>query len=633
MDSQSQQQIRTLVDSLVEDYIRGNIDKIVTTVQTRISSENIFNQMWPHLLTEDVAKLAQADPDFLQKTEAIPHGIADVVQNLFIETLPCQIASLADKNKYARGSKLSNLVKIAVQSRLQFIRDVADRLFERKQKDRFADYPLVRDQVILKINDACVTELSELARMGDSANEDEAKRHLKILTALSIPDYHQANRVAILRRISTGITADLPYVLKYLQSGHFPSQPTIQASAQASVTCITSELEAKISEARPLKEALLSYLENGGIISQFLDVGGHVAEGLEEEFRNLPQYIPVQGQILLPRKDGLEINRKVRYSLPDGIVCAIGLTIVLESLLRQIQTSLGIQGGLNLRPKKLIERLKAEIPFSKKTTANLDITFGASQISLRDAVAHGVFIADDDKAVMEIVAALTETLNLLNFDLVKSGKSKSVLTSPPWHTGYNLDAAHEQTFSEQFARSNLFKQPGIIALRKHAFSVFKVLIPDKASLCRASCLFWSDLGQSTPGRLSNNVAAEFVGILGGLISLEELFRAVQEHHGQRVLWPLPQNSASTSIRSHLSMMDDQTNGLLDSVKLKSVFGSQADSIDFQKCVHAVKALRDNVLHGGWGGLSLPKEQYLHLIVKLLFTLTTTVTLDSTGGTK
>lgn len=328
--------------------------------------------------------------------------------------------------------------------------------------------------------------------------------------------------------------------------------------------------------------------------------------------------------ILVPKKDALELHREKRYALPDGIVCAVALTILMESILRQIQKSLGIAGGSGLRPKQLYGRIDAAVHFSAATKQRLEVVFGSSQIALRDAVAHGVFIANDDNWISETVNGLVETVDLIMADLKKSGKLADFLAVAPWCMNYVLDPFHEQIFREQFEVNNMLNQPDIRQIQTHALRVIRTLIPDKAAMFRAACLIWPNLGNEQ--KLDGDHSAAFVGVIGALISIEELFRAAQEVYGQRVLWPSSQNLGT--IRCHLSMLDDEANGLLHPASLQALFGSQLGSDEFKKSLHAVRALRDNVLHGGWGGLSLPKEYYLHLIVKLGFTICATIGFDA-----
>lgn len=627
MNSTTQQEAREVIRPLVDVFIKMEIKRLVSLSQSMASADKIIAKIWPSLDPELIVKLASADADFLICSDAIPDCIVTVVQDEFLKIEHPSLIELAKGNNYARGEKLKKIVQGVVKARLQTIRDLGDQLFEEIQHDRLGCPKSIRSRVIQLLNNRCIKELVELEKNGSSADETGAKRRLKILTALSISDATGQNIVNALRRIGEGRTAGLPYVLKYLAVDRKPEQPTLPCDKPATSSCITADLERLIPEASPLKHALQSYLEHGGIISRFLNTVGNVAEGLEDQFADLPLYVPTGSGILFPKEDVLELHREKRYALPDGIVCAVALTILLESILRQIQASLGIAGSLNLRPKELIGRLDAEVHFSAETKNRLDVIFGTSQIALRDAVAHGVFIADDEQSIAEIVGGLTEAVELIATDLANAGKLADFYAGRTWSQNYTLEQVHENTFREQFEGSNMIHQKDILAIRKHAFLVFRALIPDKASICRASCLIWPNLGEGRP--LNGDRSAEFVGVIGALISIEELFRAAQEVYGQRVLWPMSQSEGT--IRCQLSMLDDQANGLLAPANIRSLFGSQAVSADFQKCIHAVRALRDNVLHGGWGGLSLPKVCYLHLIVKLIFTICTTIGFEASGN--
>jgi len=624
MNSSTQQEARELIRPLVDDFIEKEIKKLISSSQSIASPDKVIAKIWPNLDLEDLVKLASADADFLICSDAIPDCIETVVRDEFLKLEHSSLEELAKTNKYAKGERRKKIVQETVKERIQKIRDLGDQLFEEIGKDRLGCPKLIRPRAIQLLNNRCIEELTELEKNGSTADETGAKRRLKVLTALTLPDANGKNIVKALRRIGDGKTAGLPYVLKYLAVDDIQEQPRLPFNKPAASSCITTELEQLIPEAAPLKLALHSYLEQGGVISNFLNSAGNVADSLKEQFADCDPYPSTDSGIVVPKKDALELHREKRYALPDGVVCAVALTILLESLLRQIQESLGIDGSFNLRPKELIGRLDAEVQFSASTKKRLDVVFGSSQIALRDAVAHGVFVADDVKTIAEIVGGLTETINLIMADLADAGMLTKLFAGRLWSENYTLEQIHENTFREQFEGTNMLDQPNILDIQKHAFLVIRSLIPDKASICRASCLIWPNLAKDR--LLNGDRSAELVGVIGGLISVEELFRATQEIYGQRVLWPSCQTKGR--MRCRLSMLDDEANGLLDPAKIQSLFGSQSGTADFQNSISAVRALRDNVMHGGWGGLSQPKEVYLHLIVKLIFTICTTIRFDS-----
>jgi len=623
MDQSTQQYAREVVRPLVDVFIKNEIRRLVSVSQSKDAADKIVATIWPSLDPELIVKLAVTDSSYLNCADPIPDCIETVIQDEFLNFEHPPLVGLSKGNKYARGEKLKKLVHEAVNAHRQTIHDLANQLFDRIENDRLACPRAVRSRVIQLLNNRCIVELVDLENNGPSADETGAKRRLKVLTALSIPAPNCKNLVHAAGRIGDGRTAGLPYVLKYLTVDHIPEQPRLPYSKPATSSCITAELECLIPEATPLKLALQSYLDQGGVISKFLNTAGNVAEALKDQFSDCPPYTQTDSGILVPKADALELHREKRYALPDGIVCAVALTILLESILRQIQASLRIAGNLNLRPKELIGRLDTEIQFSEATKQRLDVIFGSAQIALRDAVAHGVFVANDDKAIAETVGGLTETIDFVMADLANAGRLSDFSTGRPWCKDFILNQIHEDTFREQFEGSNILIQPDLLNIQSNALRVFRELIPDKATMCRAASLILPNLGKGQ--KLDGDHSAELVGVIGALISIEELFRAVQEVYGQRVLWPSSQTQET--IRCHLSMLDAQANGLLNPVNLQTLFGSQMGSDEFKKSLHAVRALRDNVLHGGWGGLSLPKEYYLHLIVKLIFTICTAIGFD------
>jgi hypothetical protein len=65
-----------------------------------------------------------------------------------------------------------------------------------------------------------------------------------------------------------------------------------------------------------------------------------------------------------------------------------------------------------LRGRDLVTRVAQVIPLTAETMAHMNVVFGSDQIALRDAVAHGVSIANDETLINKILGGLTRTLDI-----------------------------------------------------------------------------------------------------------------------------------------------------------------------------------------------------------------------------
>jgi len=104
--------------------------------------------------------------------------------------------------------------------------------------------------------------------------------------------------------------------------------------------------------------------------------------------------------------------------------------------------------------------------------------------------------------------------------------------------------------------------------RKHVFRVIKILTPDKRLLGCSGFLLWVS-GQHDEKVDTSDDAQWFAALFAGLITLEELFRALYEVDGQRVLTTI--DDGDGILRCHLAMLDDQPGQLLDPTKLGQLF--------------------------------------------------------------
>ena len=629
MHSEKQESVRKVVEATVDEVLGQEIKKIVTLSQDTDAARKVAQAMWPDLKVEDLILLDQGDQGFLEKSAYVPRDILEVTQALVEAAAPPKLQAEGANNRYTRGKDLKKIIKSAVERRERRVRDAAERYFEKVGKDRFVNPAHVRELVIQELFRRLFAELQAL---GNAPDEDGPKRRLKALTALTIPGGTPDQRAERLRQIRDGKTASFPYVLKYLPSDKVPVQPTFPSKVPVTLDGFAPSVEPLVPESPLVKEALERYLRHDGVLSPFLRVLGPVDPANAEAFGRLPAFVPRErGGVLAPKGTQLELNREERYRLPDGIVCAVGTTIALESLLRHAQRALGLPGSTNARGRELVRVLAPVVPLAATTQDFLAVVFGSEQMALRDAVSHGAFVANEEAGVQEILGGLTHTLDLLVHDLNRSSLAATIFAGLHPSSGKMLDPAHEATFQAQHAGNlKLFKHDDIERLRKHCFRVLARLTPDKSLLGRSAVLIWADLDTTdkTP-KLDQQPAAEFVGIIGGLIALEELFRAVHEAYGHRVL-KVTKDPNTDLLRCELSILDVAAGRLLDPARLANILPAHWPESEFQESIAATLALRNAVLHGEWASLASPKVCYLHLIVKLLLTLCASVTLTPTA---
>jgi hypothetical protein len=258
----------------------------------------------------------------------------------------------------------------------------------------------------------------------------------------------------------------------------------------------------------------------------------------------------------------------------------------------------------------------------------LNAVFDQRSLNLKDAMSHGAFFATDQVRLSNVLAGLSQALSCLVEDFTATGKAKIVLESPRWDAGRTLDDDTRTTVFEQYQRDrNLVRRllPGGRWLR--GWKLIKNLTPDKFDMAQAASLLWVS-GQEDEKRGKGDDTHHFAAIHGGLIVLEELFRAVYEIHGRAVLRIRRENKDRA--RCELSIMDEQPGQLLDPSALALVFGSWYEGEEFQRVLSAVRTVRDHVLHGAWQALQDPLHLYSHLVLAVIYGLCDTVGFEHEG---
>src|SRR5205807_634063 len=125
---------------------------------------------------------------------------------------------------------------------------------------------------------------------------------------------------------------------------------------------------------------------------------------------------------------------------------------------------------------------------------------------------------------------------------------------------------------------------------------------DKRLMGQTAFLLWIS-GQHDEHAAGGDDTQNFAALFAGLVTLEELFRAVYEVVGLPTLHA--REEGEDRVRCWLSILDDAAGELLDQASLRTVFGELCDSPGFLRSMDATKHLRDAVFHGAWEALRDP----------------------------
>jgi hypothetical protein len=576
----------------------------------------LVRELWPAMRPDDVMRLDRVDRGFLLRGGPRPDDFDDALIQALAAIAEERFHTSHAGNRHARGAALRKLVGQEVAARLSEIRDEAERLFEARQSHWFASPADIRGRVLQELSDRL---LDELATFG-GGDDTEPKRKLKTVTALATLGGSTGQRAVHLRKIGDGKTAGFPYVLKFLSRGHWPSMRSFPADVEITLEGFTPALEGKFFEAGHVRRCLECYTRQQGVLTRFINPDGPVARGLERLYADTPDFVERrESGLIVPKGAALALHRRESLRVPDGIVCAVSLSVLLESLLRQVVTVLVAPCGDNIRGGDLLRRAARIVPLQPRTVDLLEVVFDQRSLNLRDAMAHGVFFASDLARLESALAGLSQSLKCLVEDLAAAGADARVFVAPRWDNGRTLDAAVTATAQEQYKPdrnlvARLF-QPGRDWRR--GWGLMKNLAPDKLDMAQAGSLLWVS-GQEDVKRGEGDATHLFAAIHAGLITLEELFRAVHETYGLPVLHVQRENA--DRVRCGLSILDDQPGHLLDPPALGLVFAKWYDDEEFRRVVDAVRAVRDHVLHGKWQALQDPLHLYSHLITTMIYAL-------------
>lgn len=613
MQSTNQSAARELVWSLLQSQIEGIIKK----AQEQKYAHEVAEALWANPAPADLLRLDGAESTYLLR----PNGVSDDLKPCIIKALGEQVdpeSTEAQSNKELRGKSLKRTCEWVVTRHWDDVRRSLDTLFEKRRRDCFADRLKVKELVIQEINDRCCDCLLDA-----SVNEANKKLRLKALAILSSPGSDSIGRKRLLDGLKHGKTSELPFVPKYLAKGkpiRIPRPPNTSQTDPNEV--FTADVLALFPEATPVKLCVERYLSRDGTMSIFSPTNRPVTPGSWNEFESLPNELPTQGGIIVSKQIHLHAHREDFNRTPDGIISLVGMSVLLESFLRQILQVLEGPTNPNHRGWKLFEEVGKLVTLSAETQSLLMWVFGTRDTEgRRDSFAHAAFCVDDRVLLDNELKSLLRAFRKLREDLGASNDAK-VFCSPLWNKASPIDTNDLAFFDEQRSKLYLLHQPQVEETRKTVFRVIDRLIPDKFFVNGPVILFWVNL-DGPNGRLKGDHGAEFAGIVGAMMVFEELLRASAELKGESILNVSTQQFCEkgdlySGLKCELAILHENPGQLLCPDLMQKLFPQQWAIAEFRQSVDLVRSVRDRVLHGGWHLLPPPRERFLHLMIKLIF---------------
>ncbi|WP_020475862.1 hypothetical protein [Zavarzinella formosa] len=613
--SVDQQSARDWLRSIWERLIHEKIEESIKNVQQTGSATDIANRLWVSLSVDDLVRLDSSDVALLYCCTPAKHEeISQELREQLFRAASDRVPPALKENKHSKGGNLKTLInqELKTTDLARFI----DLAFAEQDRYDFTRPDELRELVLCCLSGLAAKQLEGLTPVDD---ETEPKRRLKALTALATPGGDRVARNALIKGLSKGNTAAFPYVLKYVGGSPLQSSLNFYGNPQPTFDGFTTPLVAKFRGAEHVRECLRRYAAREGVLSRFMPADGPIAKSLAKAFDQLPKYLPrKQGGILMPKEIALEESRRDRFRIPDGIACALGMATLTESLLRQVAMVNGWGGGMNSRGGAIVKQVVNNMKLEGDTAEGLQVIFDQRSLSLRDAMAHAAFFADDEKRVDVVVGGMSQTFAALVRDLDANGILAGALTARLWDAGIALDTDHASLIDEQYQPGlNIVDQLRDDDAREHVFKVLEAATPDKRLLGSAGFLLWISGQRDEHAGEAFDATQQFAALFGSLLTLEELLRALYEINGQSVLRATPVNSA---MRCHLAMLDDNVGELLEPARLNELFRYYGIEEKAAKSFMAIKAVRDHAFHGHWAGLSQPWARYTHLAVKLIFLL-------------
>lgn len=609
-----EQEVRQLLRSHWAALLHQSVERALSRAQEDESARQIAAAQWPDLPPAELALLDREDAAYLCRATGVPGSFEATLVELLVEGSGDVLAGIRDTNKYARGGRLQATIRQEVEHNRDDIRREIDRVFERRDTDRLAAPARVRASVLEHLNEQCLREVQQ------PHDDNTARRHLKALAALITPGGTIAERESRLASLTTGATRAFPYIPKYLSPGTIPAFRMFASQVGGfSYAGFTPSLSRLFPESAHVRGCLERFERREGILQLLIDPTSPITQSLAQEFAELDPYVQRDlGGIVMPKDLALEMSRRDGFKMPDGVICAVSLAVLIESVLRQSVIPLQLGGGVNQRPAEIVRRLRDTITLRPVTVATLEMVFDNRCLSPRDAMAHGAFFAGNEGLLHGGLVDMTNGLQHLVEDFTAAGVEVAVFQGPRWDAGRTIPADVLALIEEQGQPGlNLVDQMSDDEARAHVFRMLDGLTPDKAKMGKAAFLLWIN-GQRLEHEGIRDDTVDFAATYAGLIVLEELWRSVYEVYGERTL--IVSDEGHGVAKCELAILDNRPGHLLEEATMRRVFGATCDDAGFLPSIDACRLIRDLVLHDVWSAVQPPYSRFAHILMKVLFTL-------------
>ena len=530
------------------------------------------------------------------------------------------------ENKYLRSDgRLRGLVENRLNRRFAEREPCAlvDEVFERAASERLGSTSKVKESVLQSINDRLINACR------NAPNGPTARRALKIFTVLTTESGQCEERVRILKNLKRGDTSELPYVIRNLRPNTLPKIASIGGPAAQVIPgdAFPDELLAAVPEFSWVLEATRAFLERRGVLERYLDIEGSVADDLASPFSALPDLVQRNpGGIVMNKTDALQVNRHERYSLPDGVACSVSIIAALEWILHQAAAYFEMGVNDKIQVAKTIAIVDENVQFRDEIKDGLARIFSKEGLSIRDSIAHSAFVADDRSKLEVVINGLLNIMMSLLDDLKSAGQFVPILEAPRWDSEDPITPESAEAMRAQHqGQLNIISQLSGDQDRAHVFKVLKYVTPDKATIGRASILFWNEVER---GEEVDSYMA-LVGLIAAFVTCEELFRAVLEIHEMNSI--ALYSDSSDSAKVELVYFDPKEGHLLDKSNLTTLFPEEMKDPNFYEALSAMRSVRDCLFHGKLSVLQHDLLERFHIVIKIIFALCSSVDVRTEGG--
>jgi hypothetical protein len=617
-----QQRVREAFRKMLPEFLDAAVEEAAIIGQARLAADAIAADLMAGPYDgEKFAEFVQSNRDFLGRKSAPVDWKEELIEALAKATEAKLVASSPPPTKYHSGMPLRRMIANHIEYDMDSVNRAFDSLCESRDSDWFPSNDAVRHETLTRFANLvrleCIQDVTTPA-----SDERPLKARLKALTVLIDNGIPHTRRLMTLRALTDPSTRALPYVARYLFPGQAPALAALPAEDKLELGGFSDDLVRCGPEASMARDAAERFDRKEGLFGDFADVDAPTPAQHAGQFAKLPGFVPdATSPLLVPKGEAVPRHRANRYRIPDGIVAALGLSIVLEWTLRQ--GTMAADAGAHQKPRAadLVKRLLEKGAISQGTADLLKPVFDSPALSLRDAVAHGAFFGDDPLLIHRGVAAMSRALKLLVDDLARTAPRAFAVER--WDKGASLDPKHTALAGDQLKTGLVvFDQIGE-AERQHLFGVLREITPDKRFLGQASFVFFAKSYRSVASRKEHARPELFASCLGSLVTLEDLFRAVLEREGKRVL--RVEADAHGVVKCQLAILDVSPGNLLDPSALTTVLGANATTM-VAEAFAAARSFRDGLMHGRLSLLSSGAFAFSHLLMKLLFVLSGSVRL-------